>query len=149
MSWLGDMLGGAVGETVAKVGDTVKKFVTTDADRMALENELTKITLEAKIKADEIALKYQEMAVANAKDINQTMQSESASEHWPTYAWRPFIGFVFGLYIASMFILPLFGLAPVPLSADLVLTIGAILGIASWFRGKMQADPNIPTVNRG
>jgi hypothetical protein len=24
-----------------------------------------------------------------------------------------------------------------------------ILGIASWYRGKMQADPNIPTDNRG
>jgi hypothetical protein len=77
------------------------------------------------------------------------MQSEAAAEHWPTYTWRPFIGFIFGLYIASMFILPLFGLQPITMSADLVMAVGAILGVASWFRGKMQADPNIPTINRG
>jgi len=27
--------------------------------------------------------------------------------------------------------------------------ISPILGIASWHRGRMQADPSIPTVNRG
>lgn len=145
----GEALGGAVGETVAKIGDTVKKFVTTDADRLALENELAKIQAEAKQKADEIGVKYEEIAAKNAEDVNKTMQAEAAAEHWPTYSWRPFIGFVFGLYIASMFLLPLFGVTPVPMTPDLVMAVGAILGVASWFRGKMQADPNIPTVNRG
>jgi hypothetical protein len=28
-------------------------------------------------------------------------------------------------------------------------TVLPVLGIASWFRGKMQADPSIPTTNRG
>lgn len=27
--------------------------------------------------------------------------------------------------------------------------VSPILGIASWFRGRMQADPAIPTINRG
>ena len=29
------------------------------------------------------------------------------------------------------------------------LMLGGILGVASYFRGKAQADPNIPTDNRG
>lgn len=82
-------------------------------------------------------------------NVNTTMQAEAAAEHWPTYSWRPFIGFMFGAYIGSMWVLPLFGKAPAPLSADLTLAVGAILGVASWFRGRMQADPAVPTVNRG
>lgn len=81
--------------------------------------------------------------------VNKTMQTEAASEHWPTYGWRPFIGFMFGAYIGSMWLLPLFGKTPVILNPDLTMAIGAILGVASFFRGKMQADPNIPTINKG
>ncbi len=146
---LTEMIGGAIGDTVSKIGDTVKKFVTTDADRMALDNELAKIKADADQRAQEIGVQYAEIEAKNIESVNKTMQSEAAAEHWPTYTWRPFIGLIFGFYIASMFILPLFGVKPVEMSADLVLTIGAILGVASWFRGKMQADPNIPTVNRG
>lgn len=29
------------------------------------------------------------------------------------------------------------------------LMLGGILGVASFFRGKMQADPTIPTINKG
>ena len=146
---LTDMIGGALGETVSKIGDTVKKFVTTDKDRLELDNELARIKAEADRKAQEIGVQYAEIEAKNIENVNKTMQSEAAAEHWPTYSWRPFIGFVFGFYIASMFILPLFGIAPVPMSPDLVLAVGGILGIASYFRGKSQADPTIPTVNRG
>lgn len=165
-NWLGEALGGAVGETVAKIGDTVKKFVTTDADRLALENELTKIQAEAKQKAEEIGVKYEELAAKNAADINTTMQAEAASEHWPTYSWRPFIGFIFGVQagimaitVAGAYLSVMFGYAkpdvlgyiPQMLAsmAALMAVEAPILGVASWFRGKMQADPNIPTINRG
>ncbi len=149
MNWVSEMVGGALGETVSKIGDTAKKFVTTDKDRLELDNELAKIKAEADQKAKEIGVKYAEIEAKNIENVNKTMQSEAAAEHWPTYTWRPFIGFVFGLYIASMFILPLFGVRPIEMSADLVLVVGAILGVASFYRGKMQADPTIPTVNRG
>lgn len=149
MNWVSEMVGGALGETVSKIGDTVKKFVTTDKDRLELDNELARIKAEADQKAQEIGVRYAEIDAKNIENVNKTMQSEAAAEHWPTYTWRPFLGFVFGLYIASMFILPLFGVRPVEMSADLVLVVGAILGVASFYRGKMQADPTIPTVNRG
>jgi hypothetical protein len=82
-------------------------------------------------------------------DVNQTMQAETKADHWPSYTWRPFIGYTFGLYVMSLFVLPLFHVQPVSLSADMTLTIGAVLGVASFFRGKAQADPRINTDNRG
>lgn len=104
---------------------------------------------------------------ANTAAVNQTMQEEAKSDHWPTYSWRPYIGFCFGtnlilstitvmfVFVAQVFALPGADKAMAALPA----TLGAlaaicglatpILGIASWFRGKMQADPAIPTDNRG
>ena len=78
------------------------------------------------------------------------MQAESKAEHWPTYAWRPFIGFLFGLMtVCIYFVLPLLKF-PVPsIPSEVWMAYGAVMGVASWFRGKMQADPNIPTDNRG
>lgn len=111
-------------------------------------------------------LSFQELAVQNAADINKTMQSESASEHWPTYSWRPAIGFSFALlaiiggltaafaYIGVMFfeIKPdVLNYLPAMLGAEaaIMATMAPVLGVASWFRGKMQADPTIPTNNKG
>lgn len=163
---LTDMISGALGDTVSKIGDTAKKFVTTDADRMALENELIKIKFEADQKAQEICIQYEQIAAKNAKDINKTIQAEAASEHMPTYLWRPFIGFVFGLMglitaltVAAAYIAVMLDYAkPEMLTylpqmlismTGIMAVISPILGVASWFRGKMQADPNIPTTNRG
>jgi hypothetical protein len=30
---------------------------------------------------------------ANTAVVNQTMQVEAKADDWPTYAWRPFVGF--------------------------------------------------------
>jgi len=94
-------------------------------------------------------LEFEKLAAQNASDINKTMQAETASEHWPSYSWRPFIGFSFGLYLNAQWILPLFKLPAPTVDSQLMLVVGAILGVASWYRGKMQADPAIPTNNKG
>lgn len=109
---------------------------------------------------------FQQLAVQNADAINQTMRAEDASEHWPSYSWRPAIGFSFALlalvggftaavaYIGVMF----FSVKPEVLSylpallgaeAAIMATMAPVLGVASWFRGQMQADPRINTNNRG
>jgi hypothetical protein len=129
--------------------------------------------IEAKRQVELQALLLQERqaeltsATTNAGDVNETMQTEAKAEHWPTYSWRPFIGFVFGLNLliaslvtAGVYIVSMCGVkAASDALATLPQMIGAlgavngaalpILGIASWFRGRMQADPNIPTVNKG
>jgi hypothetical protein len=109
---------------------------------------------------------FERLALANATDINQTMQAEAKAEHWPTYSWRPAIGFAIAIdlvlsvaIVAVAYIGVMFGgikpdvlqyLPPMLASmAGLVAVASPIVGIASWFRGRMQADPSIPTINRG
>lgn len=128
------------------------------------EEELMKLQNERDHIGAELTKVLNAQVVENAKDINETMRAEAASEHWPTYMWRPAIGFavaiavvlsvlsVFAAYGASLLGHPE-GLAQLPAVlaavAGIIAVVSPILGIASWFRGKMQADPTIPTNNRG
>lgn len=88
-------------------------------------------------------LAFQTLAVQNATDINKTMQAETTAEHWPSFSWRPFIGFQFGFYIMAQWLLPLFHVEAPKIDSELMLAIGSILGVASWFRGRAQADPSV------
>jgi len=65
------------------------------------------------------------------------MRTESQSEHWPQYSWRPFNGFSFPLAIISIyFVLPYLS-KTVPVVPQLVwLGWLSILGVATWDRGK-------------
>lgn len=111
------------------------------------------------------SVEFEKLAVQNAADINTTMRAEAQSEHWPSYSWRPAIGFAVAIdlvasvcvvlvaYIGVMF----FSVKPDVLAylpallaamAALVGVATPILGIASWFRGKAQADPTIPPSTR-
>jgi hypothetical protein len=110
-------------------------------------------------------LEFQRLAVTNAGDINKTMQAEAASEHWPSYSWRPAIGFAVALSILACAVTVVVAYTAAMVSgetraleflpgmlaamAGVIGVASPILGIASWFRGKMQADPAVPTVNRG
>lgn len=137
--------------------------------RLSVDKELTL----ARIDAETARLMYGlEMAEVEGQkvttaEVNQTMRAEGAAEHWPTYSWRPAIGFAiaFNLASSSLLVLFVFGAVvcgaegapkavaalPETLAALAAITAMAapIVGVASWFRGKMQADPSIPTVNRG
>lgn len=73
-------------------------------------------------------------------EVNETMRTESKSEHWIQYSWRPFIGFSFGFYLNSLWLLPLFDKVATAMSVDMILTIGAILGVASWHRGMEKIE---------
>ncbi len=156
-------------EQVAQKAVDIAKSVTGqpdgDAALKALQADPNLVLQYRKAVLDQ-ELDFQKLAVQNASDINATMQAEAAAEHWPTYSWRPFIGFCFGLlalisgatsaicYVGVMF----FGVSAAVLGqlpaligseAAIMATMAPVLGIASWYRGKMQADPSIPTINRG
>lgn len=156
---LGTLLGGPAG---AAVGGLVASALGTDNTAEAVSTALANPDALVKLKQIEAdrASRFQELvadqakaemaaSVQNAQDINKTMQAEAAADHWPTYSWRPFIGFMFGAYIASLWLLPLLHVTPATLTPDMTLAIGGILGVASWFRGKMQADPGVKADNRG
>lgn len=154
-----------VAQKAVNIAQSVTGQPTGDAALKALQADPNLVLQYRKAVLDQ-EVTFQQLVVQNAADINKTMQSEAAAEHWPTYAWRPYIGFCFGTlalqcgvtaaiaYIGVMF----FGAKPEVLSylpamlgseAAVMATMAPILGVASWFRGKMQANPDIPTVNRG
>ena len=150
--------GPLAGNAIEFVGNKLlgKKDATPEEVKQALEGltgdqivRLKELDMEYKKHLDDNGIQLQiEEIKADATmrvAVNATMQAEAASEHWPTYGWRPFIGFEFGIMTFGIyFILPLFN-KPVPtIPTELWMSFGAILGVASWFRGKMQADPTIP-----
>lgn len=158
---LGTVIGGPAG---AAVGALVSATLGTDNDPSAVQQALVSnpdVALKlAQLEADQ-RIQLQTLAVtaeqnrlsaetAQLGSVNTTMQVEAAAEHWPTYTWRPFIGFVFGIMALGVyFVLPLLGINIPTIPSEAWMSFGAILGVASWHRGKMQADPTIPTVNRG
>jgi len=135
---LADKLG-APAETVEAVTDTLRGLTGTPEGRI----KLAEIDAELRKHAIDAGIDLERLAVQNAADINKTMQAETTAEHWPSYSWRPFCGFVFGVtFFGVYFVLPLLKL-PVPtVPTEAWMSIGAVLGVASWFRGKAQADPN-------
>ena len=122
----------------------------------------------------EMAVRFQE--AINARDVemakedtkriqavNATMQSESKSEHWAQWLWRPFNGFLFGTTLFLNYGLPPIGnmfiawLGETQLVADKVifmtpnLTSGSIpewvfmawasvLGVSAWHRGAAKRE---------
>lgn len=158
---LGTLLGGPAG---AAIGGLVASALGTENTPSAVSQALS-VNPDAAVKLAQIEadqkVKFQELATDQAKaeiaaaaqaisDVNKTMQAEAASEHWPTYTWRPFIGFITGVMLIGVyFVLPLAHIPVPPVPESVWLMLGGILGVASFFRGKMQADPTIPTVNRG
>lgn len=155
-------------EIAAKAVAIAKQVTGKDTPEAAIEELKANPdkVLEYRSKVLDQAVEFEKLAVQNAADINKTMQAEAAAEHWPTYSWRPAIGFAIAFdlvvsaivvvvaYVGVMFV----GVKPETLQylpaflgamAALVGVAAPIVGIASWFRGRMQADPNILTVNRG
>ena len=163
---LGTLLGGPAG---AAVGGMIASALGTCANPEEVSQALA-ASPEAFVKVREIEATRQarlqelatdqakaELAAAaqNAGDVNRTMQIEATAEHWPTYSWRPAIGFavalavvlailtVFMAYGAALFSGRVEGLTHLPgilaAIAGIIGVVSPILGIASWFRGRMQA----------
>jgi hypothetical protein len=164
IKWIAGDKAGTVAQKVIDVAQQVTGKPTGDQALAALQAD-PNLVLQYQKAILEQEVTFEQLAVQNAADINKTMQTEAASEHWPTYSWRPAIGFavalaimlsvvtVFVAYGAVIFKGNDKGLAQLPgilaAIAGIIAVVSPILGIASWYRGKMQADPSIPTNNRG
>lgn len=158
---LGTLLGGPAGAAIgAIVASGLGVGNTPDEVSQALQInpdaaiKLKQIEFERQIELQKLVVQAESSRLAAettaVQAINATMQAEGKSDHWPTYSWRPFVGFVFGVMILGVyFVLPL-AKVPVPtVPTEAWLAMGTVLGMASWFRGKAQADPNVPTDGRG
>lgn len=179
LPWIGTALGGPLGGLAAgyvgdKLGLSDKSMSTVKAVLSGMTGEqlthLKETEYAFQIKMSELG--YDQIyrleqlntnsAVQNASDINKTMQAEAVAEHWPTYSWRPAIGFAvaFNLISASLVVFiayiwkpDLVNAIPNMLTAQAGLNAVAmpILGIASWFRGKAQeasTSPVVPTTQQ-
>ena len=154
-----------VAQQAVDIAQTITGKTTGDDALQVLQADPALVLQFRKAVLDQ-AVSFEQLAVQNAADINATMRAETAAEHWPSYSWRPSIGFAvaFDLVMAAIIVISafvgvmFFGVDPQVLSyipavlaalTGLVAVASPILGIASWFRGKAQADPAIPTINRG
>lgn len=156
-SLLGGPAGGAVGAIVAAAlgtggtPDAVSQALTVNPDAAV---KLAEVEASKAVQLQTLVIQAEQArlvaATTEIQAVNATMVAEAEAEHWPTYSWRPFCGFVFGfMFLGVYFVLPLAKL-PVPVvPTEAWLAIGAILGVASWHRGAMQNNPSIPTVNKG
>jgi len=162
----GDIVAAALG--VSNTPDAVQQALATNPDAAV---KLRQIETDETVQLRQLVVTAEANRLAaetaQIQSINTTMQSEGQSAHWPTYSWRPAIGFAVALntLASSVLVLGVFGAVVVGSAqaaaavGQLPLVLGAlaaisgtvlpILGIASYFRGKMQADPAVPSDNRG
>jgi hypothetical protein len=163
---IGAMISAALG--TGNTPDEVSQALATNPDaavkikQIEATRQVDLQTLVVQAEANRIAADTSAIMAVNA-----TMQTEAKSDHWPTYSWRPAIGFAvaFNTAAASLLVIMVYVAVVAGVSqaasamSNLPMVLGAlaaisatvlpILGIASYFRGKAQADPGIPTDNRG
>lgn len=163
---LGTLLGGPAGATVGTLisqalgcenkPDAIAQALQTNPDAAVKLSEIEKTN---QVQLQQIALEQTkaelQAAQANANDVSSVMIAETKAEHWPSYSWRPAIGFAVAiatvllvLIIAMSFVgVMFFGKSPEVLKylpemltamTTVLITVTPILGIASWFRGVGQ-----------
>ncbi len=155
----GTAIGAGVGAGIKVVATALGVAPTQDAIAQAVA---TDPAAAEKLREFEIAnaTELQKLIITSETSVilsvNQTMQGEGKSEHWPQYSWRPFWGFSSGLAFLVVCILvcvlawravvdkdaAALGNIPLIIGAfsSLFAIPGAILGIASWKRGNMQIE---------
>lgn len=178
---LGTILGGPAGAAIGAASSIIASALgvenTPDAVSQALQVNPDAAVKLAQIEKDrQVELQSLAMQQANAQlnaetaaiqAVNQTMQAESTSEHWPSYSWRPAIGFALAftvfasaLLVLAVFVPVMFGsqnmdkaIAALPQVLGSLAAVGGttlpVIGVASWFRGKAQADPMNPMPVKG
>lgn len=161
LPWIGTALGGPLAPLIAGLvaskldipKDSVESTITSMLGKPEEVARLKQIEAEVQIKLMELGYKNIEtlagLEVQNVVAVNETMRAETTAEHWPQYSWRPFNGFLFAITIfVNYCLLPVFDKPSSNIPEWVFVTWGGILGLASFWRGKMQADPNIPTATK-
>lgn len=153
-SVIGGPLGGGIGAMVAKAfgvenePDAVMAAIKQDPDAAV---KLQKIQSDERVSIERI---QSEQTIEILQAVNETMRAESKSEHWAQWGWRPFWGFISGaaFFVVCCFVCYLAyeaisgkkpeAMAMIPqLIGSFTLLFGvpgAILGVASWHRGKQK-----------
>lgn len=152
---VGKALAAAIGSP-SEAPEAILKSLTEDtkAKQAAIEFQATH-DLELKKLDYSHEEKLEDTDTARLVTVNETMRAEAQSEHWAQWGWRPFIGFTFGLsflvvsalccWVAyeAVAVKDMTGINMVPQLVGAFATLfaipGAVLGVASWWRGKGKA----------
>lgn len=163
--WLGGSKAQDIAGKVVGIAQTVTGQSAPDAALAAIQADpnlamqFQKAILDNQAQLAQIAADVEKAELAadqaNTATINQTMQIEAKADHWPTYSWRPFVGFCFAIaWLGDYLVLPILhgynaAIVVPTVPPEAWMAIGAVLGVASYFRGRMQADPRVPSDQRG
>lgn len=169
---IGRALGGPAGGVVANMISGALGLETDDPSEIsrvivsdpAAAERLRAMEIEKAAELDRFVKEAEAKALA---EVNATMRAEAGSEHFLTRTWRPVWGYVsafaFGLAIVGLiiflFVIAWTGaweaLTALPTFVNSLVILfgipGAVLGITTWHRGKMQRirAGELPTQGRG
>lgn len=163
--WLGGSKAETIAGKVVGIAQTVTGQSAPDAALAAIQADpnlamqFQKAVLDNQAQLAQIAADVEKAELAadqaNTATINQTMQVEAKADHWPTYSWRPFVGFCFAIaWLGDYLVLPILhgyntAIVVPTVPPEAWMAIGAVLGVASYFRGRMQSDPRVASDQRG
>lgn len=116
MSFITDIFSSSVGTVVDSVGSAIDKLVTSDAEKLALKNELIKIQTDAKLKEQEIGIQY---AMEATKRQSNDMQSDS----WLSKNIRP---------MTLIFILVMYSLLSISSGFEFEVTESYVSLLGEW-----------------
>lgn len=160
-SALGGPLGGGLGSLVASVfgaeSEPDKIMAAIQADPNAAV-KLQEIESQERVRLREIVADQTKVSLQEEtkrlQSVNETMRNEAKSEHWLQWAWRPLWGVISAaaFFVVSSFVCYLAYKAVMegePAAMQMIPQLigsmtmlfgvpGAILGVASWHRGKAK-----------
>lgn len=156
MSIFSSLLSGGVKDAAEGAVTLAKGLRTAITGVESMDND-TKIRFEELARqAEDQATKLVSVKQQVTLAVNETMQAEAKSEHWPQYSWRPFWGFVSGGAFLVVVVLccwlafkAVSGAKPDALTmipqlvtsfTGLFAIPGAILGVSAWHRGKQKRE---------
>ena len=124
-AWLGTILGKGTGDLITSIGDTAKKFITTEQDRQEFELTLQKAALDAKRLEMEAEQKYFEDR-ASARDMYKADNSLQK-----VYAMTFLVGYILLTGVMLYFLMGWIGANEVNVPDWAVALISSIYGALS------------------
>lgn len=77
MSWLSELFSSSVGTVVEKAGEAIDRLVTSDEERIKLQNELENIKIQAQLNAQKQA---DEVEVRLEEEVTKRWQADSSGD---------------------------------------------------------------------
>lgn len=111
-----DFFTGSIDKIIEKTGEAIDRLVTSDEEKLQLRNELSRINLDASLKAQELALQFDQ-------EITKRLQADMQSDSWLSKNIRP---------ATLIFILVMYSLLSISSGFDFKVTQAYIELLGQW-----------------